>query len=297
MPPGASESTFGVPQNQWLDYFQTKLATKSKAGPVDLVFDGDSITDHFESVGLRVWKQFYGQRHALDVAIGGDGVEHALWRLDHGEVDGLEPSLVVLLIGTNDIRAHPPQQVAEAIRTLVADYRQRLPSSHILLLAIFPRGPKATDPFRDRITQVNRSIASLDDGAHITYLDIGSIFLRPDGSIPPEIMPDFLHPNDKGYEMWANAIEPMIERYCRKLRRAHSHGFAGPAARAAAGGYLAVAGAASGNESTVVPGAECGLGHPLVFALPEQRGNGEGKLLRPGVRRRRCHRKLESRRP
>lgn len=216
VPPGRSAATYPVAPVAWLDYFQEHLKQKAKAGQVDLVFDGDSITDRWQSTGLKVWNEHYGDRHPLDVGIGADGIEHALWRLDHGEVDGLNPKLVVLMIGTNNIQAHTPEQVAEGIRALVADYRSHLPDSHILLLGIFPRGARPTDPLRARIAQVNQSIASLDDGKNVTYLDIGAKFLQPDGTIAAGMMPDFLHPTEKGYEIWADAIQPFIDRYCPK---------------------------------------------------------------------------------
>ena len=216
VPPGQSASTFPLAPVAWLDDFQAHLNKKANAGRVDLVFDGDSITDHWESTGLTVWKEYYANRHALDVGIGADGIEHALWRLDHGEVDGLNPKLIVLMIGTNNIQAHTPGQVAEGIEALVADYRKRIPGAHVLLLAIFPRGARPTAPLRAKIAEVNHRIASLDDGGNITYLDIGEKFLQPDGTISAVDMSDFLHPTEKGYRIWADAIEPMIDRYCPK---------------------------------------------------------------------------------
>jgi len=216
LPPGQSVYTFPVVPVQWLEYFQQRLDMKAKAGGVDLLFDGDSITDHWPSVGPKSWNEYYSDRHAFDVAIGGDGIEHALWRLGHGEVDGLDPKLIVLMIGTNNIQKYSPPQVAEGIRALVADYRKRLPKSHILLLGIFPRGHLPTDPLRSKIAQVNQSICSLDDGATVTYLDIGSKLLQPDGTIAADVMSDFLHPTEKGYEIWADAIQPIVDRYCPK---------------------------------------------------------------------------------
>jgi lysophospholipase L1-like esterase len=217
-PPGTPASCFPVAPVQWLDYFQVKLNLKAKAGPVDLVFDGDSITDRWqnEKAGLAVWRERLADRRALDVAIGGDGIEHALWRLDHGEVDGLDPKLVVLMIGTNNIQAHTSEEVAEGVKNLVADYRKHLPNAHILLLGIFPRGAKPTDPLRAKIAQVNQSISSLDDGKAITFLDFGAKFLEPDGTLSAEMMPDFLHPLEKGYRIWADAIQPIVDQYCPK---------------------------------------------------------------------------------
>ena len=216
LPPGQLVSTFPVAPVAWLDDFVDRLEKKAKAGQVDLLFDGDSITDHWPGQAPEIWQAHYGDRHVFDAGIGADGVEHALWRLDHGEIDGISPKLVVLLIGTNNIQAHTPEEVAGGIAALVADYRKRLPQAHILLLGIFPRGHLPTDPLRAKITQANQAIAALDDGKSVTYLDLGAKFLQPDGSISPDMMPDFLHPTPKGYAIWADAIQPIVDRYCPK---------------------------------------------------------------------------------
>ena len=77
------------------------------------------------------------------------------------------------------------------------------------MLGVFPRGPKP-DADRERIKAVNDQIARLDDGSHVRFLDIGKAFLNPDGTISPEIMPDYLHLSTKGYRIWADAMEPTL---------------------------------------------------------------------------------------
>jgi lysophospholipase L1-like esterase len=208
--------TVPVPQMAWMNYFQEHLDKKAKAGRVDLIFDGDSITDRWESTGLKVWQAHFADRHPFDAGIGADGIQHALWRLDHGETAGLDPKLIVLMIGTNNIQQYSSEQVAEGIKALVADYQKHFPQAHILLLGIFPRAQLPTDPLRAKLAQANQIIAKLDDGKTVTFLDITAKFLQPDGSISKDMMPDFLHPTEKGYEIWAEAIQPIIDRYCPK---------------------------------------------------------------------------------
>ena len=62
---------------------------------------------------------------------------------------------------------------------------------------------------RERVS----SVLPLDADPAITFMDIGSVFLSPDGTLSKDIMPDFLHPNRRGHELWADAIEPVIRKY------------------------------------------------------------------------------------
>jgi lysophospholipase L1-like esterase len=163
-----------------------------------------------------VWNQCYAPRHAANFGISGDRTQHVLWRIDNGELDGIKPKVVVLMIGTNNTgkekdgkpRNSVPETVAGVI-ALVQDIRTRLPDSKILLLGIFPRG-EFDDPQRAQVALVNTVIAKLDDGKMIKYLDIGPEFLELDGTLPKSIMPDLLHPNEHGYEIWAKAMEPTL---------------------------------------------------------------------------------------
>ena len=117
------------------------------------------------------------------------------------------------MIGTNNLGANTNEQIAEGVAAIVQDYRTRCPDAVVLLQAIFPRGPKATDPFRARIKAINEIIAKLHDGKKVIFIDFGEKFLSADGTLLPEIMPDFLHPSPKGYQIWADAIQPVINQY------------------------------------------------------------------------------------
>jgi lysophospholipase L1-like esterase len=199
----------------WLARHEGFLA-EAKKGNFDLVFIGDSITDGWRNRGLAIWNKSYAPRHALNLGIGGDRTQHVLWRIDQGELDGLKPKAVVLMIGTNNtgkekdgsVRNTTPE-IVEGVTAIVKRIRAKLPQSKVLLLAVFPRGT-ADAPQRAQVGEINTAIAKLDDGKMIKFLDIGKVFLAEDGSIPKTIMPDLLHPNEEGYQRWAEAMEPTL---------------------------------------------------------------------------------------
>lgn len=179
----------------------------AKAGGVDLLFMGDSITDGWRGGGKTVWDKYFAPLKAANFGIGGDRTEHVIWRLRHGELEGIQPKLVVLMIGTNN--GDPAEDVALGIKTIIKDINERSPVSKILLLAIFPRGEKPAG--RERNEAVNKIISTYADNHRIVYQDIGPRFLTPDGTLSKDIMPDFLHPNEKGYQIWADAINDTVK--------------------------------------------------------------------------------------
>jgi lysophospholipase L1-like esterase len=97
-------------------------------------------------------------------------------------------------------------ETVEGVKAIVRDLRAKMPGAKILLLAVFPRGEKPDNPQRVQVNDINRGIVSLDDGKNVRYLDIGPKFLTADGTLTKEVMPDFLHPNSHGYEIWADAM-------------------------------------------------------------------------------------------
>jgi lysophospholipase L1-like esterase len=196
----------------------------AKQGGVDVLFLGDSITDFWRSEnktrgGKAVWDENFAPLHAANFGINADRTQHVLWRMQHGELDGLQPKAVVLMIGTNNTglerdKVTPRNTTAEAtegVTAVVAGLRAKLPAAKILLLAIFPRGEKG-DPIRDQIKDINTALARLDDGKFVYFLDIGPKFLEPDGTLSKEIMPDLLHPSEQGYQIWAAAIKEPLAR-------------------------------------------------------------------------------------
>ncbi len=198
----------------WMPRHRQKLADLKKQGEVDVLMIGDSITHGWERAGRATWEKYYAKRKAFNIGYSGDRTEHVLWRLAHGEVDGISPKLAVVMIGTNNTgqRKDPAEATAEGIRAIVDDLRRRLPKTKILLLAIFPREPHANGDQRRLNEAINARIAKLADGDFVHFLDINASFLTEDGRLTKEVMPDFLHPNEKGYAIWAEAMEPAIRR-------------------------------------------------------------------------------------
>jgi lysophospholipase L1-like esterase len=184
----------------------------ARAGGVDLLFLGDSITDGWRGTGKSVWDKNFGPLKAANFGIGGDRTEHVIWRIRNGELEGIQPKLVVLMIGTNN--GDPAADVALGIKTILTDIHERSPRSKVLLLGIFPRSEKP-DAARAKNDEVNKLIAKFATFAElgrVAYLDIGAKFLTADQTLPKDIMPDSLHPNEKGYQIWADAILDKVKQ-------------------------------------------------------------------------------------
>ncbi len=198
----------------WMPRHQEKLAELKSREKVDLLMIGDSITHGWEGGGKAVWEKCYAKRHALNLGFSGDRTENVLWRLQHGAVDGIAPKLAVVMIGTNNAghRQDKPEHTAAGVEAIVKELRTRLPEMKILLLAIFPRGKDANDPLRKLNDATNKILTTYADDKHVFYLDVGEHFLDDQGELPESIMPDRLHPNGKGYAIWAKAMEPTIRR-------------------------------------------------------------------------------------
>ncbi|MDD4869381.1 MAG: platelet-activating factor acetylhydrolase IB subunit [Kiritimatiellae bacterium] len=186
----------------------------AKQGNVDLLWIGDSITHGFEGGGKAMWEKYYAPRHALNIGFSADRTEHVLWRLDNGEIDGISPKLAIIMLGTNNTghRKDKPEEIAEGIKLICEKLRTKLPNMKVLVLGIFPRGEKSTDFGRMNNDEANKLIAKLVDDKNIFFLNINDKFLGPDGVLSKEIMPDFLHPNPKGYQIWAETIEPTVAK-------------------------------------------------------------------------------------
>jgi beta-glucosidase len=201
----------------WLPRHEEKLAEARKlvaAGRApEVVFIGDSITQGWEKEGHEVWQRHYAGYHALNLGFGGDRTENVLWRLQHGELDGLAPRVAVLMIGTNNTghRAENPETTAAGIKRLVDEIRQRLPGTKVLLLAVFPRGEKPDDSLRGINERVNRIIAGQADGRSVYFLDINAALTAPDGTLSKDVMPDLLHPNAAGYAIWQREMQPLLQ--------------------------------------------------------------------------------------
>ena len=133
-----------------------------------------------------------------------------LWGLRNGEGQGFQPKAVMLMIGTNNSGSHTAPEIAEGIGAVVLELRRNFPNAKILLLAIFPRSVPG-DPVRDKIAEVNRIIARLDDQRNVFFMDIGAKFLDERGYfLPDAFRPDNLHPQALGYDIWGEAVKAKL---------------------------------------------------------------------------------------
>ncbi len=199
------------------------LKAAQTANP-EIVLIGDSIT-HFwggepkanHVNGPRAWAAAFDRYRVLNLGFGWDRTQNVLWRLDHGELDGLNPRAVVLHIGTNNTSGTPnarqntPAEIAEGIRAICIRIRAKAPAARIILMAVFPRDEQPDAPRRAQIAGINKLIAAYGQTPGITFLDIGPRLLKPDGTLSREIMGDFCHPTDKGYQVWADALAPLLQ--------------------------------------------------------------------------------------
>jgi len=175
---------------------------------------GIVLVGYFDEEGKKVWDKYFKPLHVLNLGFSGDRTENVLWRLRNGEVEGLSPKLITLMIGTNNTghRTEPPEETAVGIKEILRELRGRMPEAKILLLAIFPRDETPDGKMRKQNDAINAIIKDFGDEKHIFFRDIGDKFLDESGNIPKEIMPDSLHPNLDGYQIWADAIMPDVKK-------------------------------------------------------------------------------------
>jgi lysophospholipase L1-like esterase len=195
-----------------------KFLARIKQGPIGLLFLGDSITDFWPRRGKDSWAKFAPYQPA-DFGISGDRTEHVLWRITHGELDGIHPKVTVIMIGTNNVghfKDETPEWAAAGVKKIVEMVHEKLPDTKVLLLGVFPRGASSKDVLRQKVVAINSIIAKLDDGQKTRYLDISETLLDADGDLPKEIMPDALHPNAKGYDVWYDAMWPTLEKMLKQ---------------------------------------------------------------------------------
>jgi beta-glucosidase len=184
-----------------------------KQGPVGLLFLGDSITDGWPGKAKDTWAKF-APYNVADFGVGGERTEDVLWRITNGELDGIDPKAVVIMIGTNNIghfNDEKPEWVAAGVKKIIETVEAKLPKAKILLLGVFPRGATKDDAKRQKVDAINAIIKDFGDGKTVTYLDVGPKFLDAQGNLPKDIMPDALHPNAAGYQIWYDTMWPVLE--------------------------------------------------------------------------------------
>jgi beta-glucosidase len=194
-----------LPQGWWKKRHEEILAAPGR-NEAQIIFIGDSITDGWdaEGSGLKVWEKEYVPMKALNLGINCDSTQHVLWRLDHGEIDGLPKlKVAVVMIGVNNkgITRDKPEDIAVGIEAICGRLKQKTPQAKILLLGVFPRFFG-----KDNNDDVNGIISKFDDGKQVFYLNINDKLLATEGAIQDRVG----HLTEKGYEVWAYAIRPTL---------------------------------------------------------------------------------------
>jgi lysophospholipase L1-like esterase len=198
-----------------------QLLEKRNQGRIDIYFEGDSITRRWGATDypelLANWKQNFLGWNAADFGWGADTIQNILWRLNNGELDGVNPKVIVLLAGTNNVGRTVPAggddekvaDITKGIKAIITTMQAKAPNATIILTAIFPRNDNIA--VMPTINKINANIARFADGKKIRFLNINDKLADKEGRLFDGIMnPDNLHPAIKGYQVWADALKPIF---------------------------------------------------------------------------------------
>jgi lysophospholipase L1-like esterase len=203
-----------------------QLLTKAHAGHIDVYFLGDSITRRWDATDpqyaalLANWRRnFYGW-NAADFGWGGDTTQNILWRISHGELDGVHPKVIVLMAGTNNLGAAGPLKwndataidVVKGIRAILELCRKKAPGARIVLMGVTPRNDDMG--MMPVIDTINTKLAKLADGRKIRYLNINNQLADANGRLYDGMTDaDHLHLTVKAYQIWADALKPILTQW------------------------------------------------------------------------------------
>jgi beta-glucosidase len=214
-PDGKPNENFGKPQSTFIARHQLFLERRKQ--PMDVLFVGDSITQGWEGKGGKVWRAlFEAPYRAANFGISGDRTQHVLWRIEQGELDGISPKAVVLLIGTNNSAKNSPAQIAAGVAGIIEQIHVKIPDTKVILLNLLPRSFNPTlangqpDLRRQVMIQTNEILAKMENGTNVFYLKLWDPFLDDKNVVKKELMPDALHPNEAGYEIMGKAIKDKL---------------------------------------------------------------------------------------
>ena len=200
----------------WWQQVHDDLVKQAQTTDAQLQFYGDSITNYIGNGNLDTFQKNFAALKPQNFGIPGDTTDDVLWRVNHGELSG-HPKLRVLLIGTNDLTVDPgrsAQETAQNIADIVKTMRLQDPSGKILVMGILPRDAD-NDPLKGtrqaKREEINHLLAGLDNGKTVRFLDIGSRFVTKAGGVNQDLLPDNLHPSHAGYQVWSDAIKPVVD--------------------------------------------------------------------------------------
>ena len=206
----------GYGGEKWKAYrerFEAELAT-AKAGGAPVVFLGDSITHNWEASGRgqEVWEKHFasGRFRAVNFGIKGDSTCNLIYRLQHGVLDGFKAKAVVLQIGTNNLKNDSPEDIRLGVKACLDLIRAKQPDATVVLHPVPMCGMTPDAPMRRQAIAANAELVKLADGERIVWCEWSHRMLLPDGTIPKSMVPDTCHPLRPGYELWAEALLPVL---------------------------------------------------------------------------------------
>lgn len=212
--PSADQPVARTDANSQLAHEQ--LLAKARQGGIDVYFLGDSITRRWGATDypefLAHWRKSFHGWNAANFGWGGDTTQNILWRLEHGELDGVNPKVIVLLAGTNNVGRTPSPDVVDdvprGLRAILELCQRKAPRAAIILMGIFPRNDSAAA--NAAIAAINPRLARLADGKSVRFLDLGRRLADADGRLHAGMTVDALHLTVRGYEVWAEALRPVL---------------------------------------------------------------------------------------
>jgi beta-glucosidase len=194
------------------------LLDAARARQPGVLFLGDSIAARWLTTGRPVWDRAFAPLGAASLGVGEDRTEHLLWRLESGELAGIDPGAVVLMIGTNNLSRCEPGAIAAAIERIAARCRAIWPAAPIVVMGILPRSDRGSVRLNAAGRLVNARLAGLDDGSRVRFLDLAGDLATPDheGRLRPEMGTDGLHLSVDGYRVWARALAGFLSRKAKE---------------------------------------------------------------------------------
>lgn len=218
---GQPITTVPIPSSSfsWWQSYEDQIDARARQGNVDLLFVGDSQVTGWNLAGdgQSVWDQFYASGNAMAAGLPGDTTQGVLWTLIHSDLSNLQPKLTVVEVGTNNLsEGDSPADIAAGTTAIVQTLHEEFPETRILLMGILPRGESANSPLRTAVAATNALVQVIADGQNVFYVDLSPLLLGADGAfLPGLVQPDFVHLTSAGYEIWAQAIEPIVKGVIR----------------------------------------------------------------------------------
>ncbi|WP_020208333.1 GDSL-type esterase/lipase family protein [Gilvimarinus chinensis] len=193
----------------WYERHAADVALAEK-GEARVVFLGDSITEGWD---YHIWQDNFAPLKAVNFAIGGDLTQNMLWRFEHGNVEQLNPELVVMMAGVNNYLHNKatPENTFAGVQKLLQEALKAYPNAQVILQAVLPFGKQPNTPERQWVKDTNKLLKTLADNERVSFYDFGDVFLQQDGRISKDIMGDYLHPNANGYSLWIKALLPVVK--------------------------------------------------------------------------------------